>query len=211
MISRDPFEGHWSGHLFDCWCQEHFLADRNMKQAENVGHPKKCRGGPYLWPFSCRSSQHWTGELGTVPWGFISWWTLLYSKSFIRFAYRYVYVYMRVEQKVLDRGLHCEGPGVCIYHSRLTFFPEMAKYFFYWLKIWRKFRYMWYVYLSRPMFKRMFTRKEGHGNPKHTTFVSFVLPMTSGPWAFCECIGEFENVPIYYIGLSFAKVWRKFC
>ena len=25
------------------------------------------------------------------------------------------------------------------------------------------------------------------------TFVSFVLPMTSGPWAFCECIGEFEK------------------
>ena len=43
------------------------------------------------------------------------------------------------------------------------------------------------------MFKSMFTRKEGHGNPKHMTFVSFVLPMISGPWAFCECIGEFEK------------------
>ena len=37
---------------------------------------------------------------------------------------------MRVEQKVLNRGLHCEGPGVCIYHSRLKFFPETAKEFF---------------------------------------------------------------------------------
>ena len=37
------------------------------------------------------------------------------------------YVYMRVEQKVLNRGLHCEGPGVCNYQSRLKFFPEMAK------------------------------------------------------------------------------------
>ena len=47
MISRDPFEGHWSGHLFDCsLCQEHFLSDRNMKQAENVGHP--CRLDGYL-------------------------------------------------------------------------------------------------------------------------------------------------------------------
>ena len=43
------------------------------------------------------------------------------------------------------------------------------------------------------MFKSMFTRKEGHGNPKHMIFVSFVLPMISGPWAFCECIGEFEK------------------
>ena len=104
---------------------------------------------------------------------------------------------MRVEQKVLNRGLHCEGPGACIYHSRLKFFQcfflKWRKKHFYWLKIWRKFRYMWYVYLSRPMFKSMFTRKEGHGNPKHMTFVSFVLPMTSGPWTFCECIGEFEK------------------
>ena len=34
---------------------------------------------------------------------------------------------MRVEQKVLNRGLHCEGPGVCNYQSRLKFFPEMVK------------------------------------------------------------------------------------
>ncbi len=34
---------------------------------------------------------------------------------------------MRVEQKVLNRGLHCEGPGVYNYQSRLKFFPEMAK------------------------------------------------------------------------------------
>ena len=37
---------------------------------------------------------------------------------------------MRVEQKVLNRGLHCEGPGVYNYQSRLKFFPEMAKEFF---------------------------------------------------------------------------------
>ena len=43
------------------------------------------------------------------------------------------------------------------------------------------------------MFKCMFARKEGHGSPKHMTFVSCVLPMTSGAWAFCECIGEFEK------------------
>ena len=67
-----------------------------------------------------------------------------------------------------------------------------------WLKIWRKFRYMWYVYLSRPMFKGMFTRKEGHGN-------------------LCECIGEFEkcsNLLYRFIFReSLAKVllkpWRK--
>ena len=80
--------------------------------------------------------------------------------------------------------------------------------------------YMWYVYspdMSRPMFKSMFTRKEGHGNPKHMTFVSFVLPMISGPWAFCECIGEFEkcsNLLYRFIFReSLAKVllkpWRK--
>ena len=40
-------EGHWSGHLFDCSCQEHFLSDRNMKQAENVGHPS-VQGGHTL-------------------------------------------------------------------------------------------------------------------------------------------------------------------
>ena len=39
----------------------------------------------------------------------------------------YILTYMRVEQKVLNRGLHCEGPGVCNYQSRLKFFPEMAK------------------------------------------------------------------------------------
>ena len=67
------------------------------------------------------------------------------------------------------------------------------------------------------MFKSMFTRKEGHGNPKHITFVSFVLPMTSGPWAFCQCIGEFEKCSNLLYGFIFreslAKVllkpWRK--
>ena len=34
---------------------------------------------------------------------------------------------MRVEQKVLNRGLHCEGPRVYNYQSRLKFFPEMVK------------------------------------------------------------------------------------
>ena len=52
-----------------------------------------------------------------------------------------------------------------------------------------------YVYMicieSRPMSKSMFTRKEG--NPKYMTFVSCVLRMISRPWAFCECIGEFEK------------------
>ena len=38
-----------------------------------------------------------------------------------------------------------------------------------------------------------FSRKEGRGNPKHMIFVFFVLPMILGPWAFCECIGEFEK------------------
>ena len=67
------------------------------------------------------------------------------------------------------------------------------------------------------MFKSMFTRKEGHGNPKHMTFVSFVLRMISGPWAFCECICEFEkcsNLLYRFIFCeSLAKVllkpWRK--
>ncbi len=63
----------------------------------------------------------------------------------------------------------------------------------------------------------MFTRKEGHGSPKHMTIVSLVLPRTSGPWAFCECIGEIENVRIYYgyrffsrkFGESFATALAK--
>ena len=41
-----------------------------------------------------------------------------------------IYIYMRVEQKVLNRGLHCEGPGVCNYQSRLKFCLEMAKELF---------------------------------------------------------------------------------
>ena len=49
---------------------------------------------------------------------------------------------MRVEQKVLNRGLHCEGPGVCNYQSRLKFCPEMANKCFYWLKIWQTFTYV---------------------------------------------------------------------
>ena len=63
------------------------------------------------------------------------------------------------------------------------------------------------------MFKSMFTKKEGHGNPKHMTFVSFVLPMTSGPWAFCECIGEFEkcsnSLYMFIFRESFAKALVK--
>ena len=38
-----------------------------------------------------------------------------------------VLFHVRVEQKVLNRGLHCEGPGVYNYQSRLKFFPEIAK------------------------------------------------------------------------------------
>ena len=70
------------------------------------------------------------------------------------------------------------------------------------------------------MFKSMFTRKEGHGNPKHMTSVSFVLPMISGPWALCECIGELETcsnllyrfIMVYLsrkFGESFAKALAK--
>ena len=33
-------------------------------------------------------------------------------------AYQPIYLYVRVEQKVLNRGLHCEGPGVCNYQSQ---------------------------------------------------------------------------------------------
>ena len=106
--------------------------------------------------------------------------------------------YLRVEQKLLNRGLHCEGPGVCNYQSRLKFFPEMAKGNFYWLKMWRKFRYIWYVYLSRPMFKSMFTRKEGHGNPEHMTFVAFVFPWHQGPGHFVKVSVKLKNAPIYY-------------
>ena len=68
---------------------------------------------------------------------------------------------------------------------------------------------------SRPMSKSMFTRKEG--NPKYMTFVSCVLRMISRPWAFCDCIGEFEkrsNLSYRFIFReSLAKVllkpWRK--
>ena len=35
-------EGHWSHAC--ALCQEHFLSDRNMKQAENVGHPCRTEG-----------------------------------------------------------------------------------------------------------------------------------------------------------------------
>ena len=76
-----------------------------------------------------------------------------------------------------------------------------------------------YVYMicieSRPLSKSMYTRKEG--NPKYMTFVSCVLRMISRPWAFCECIGEFEkrsNLSYRFIFReSLAKVllkpWRK--
>ena len=64
-----------------------------------------------------------------------------------------------------------------------------------------------YVYMicieSRPMSKSMFTRKEG--NPKYMTFVSCVLRMISRPWAFCECIGEFEKRS----NLSYRSIFRE--
>ena len=63
-------------------------------------------------------------------------WSSCVSSNFMwltqhfRYTYIYNYIYMRAEQKILSRGLHCEGPGVCKYQSRLKFFPEMAKEFF---------------------------------------------------------------------------------
>ena len=53
------------------------------------------------------------------------------------------------------------------------------------------------------MSKSMFTRKEG--NPKYMTFVSCVLRMISRPWAFCECIGEFEKRS----NLSYRSIFRE--
>ena len=38
--------------------------------------------------------------------------------------------YMRVEQKVLNRGLHCECPGVCNYQPRLKIFGNGERCFF---------------------------------------------------------------------------------
>ena len=59
------------------------------------------------------------------------------------------------------------------------------------------------------MFKSMFTRKEGQGNPKHMTFASFVLPMISGPWAFCECIGEFEKCSNMFQFILIRSIFRE--
>ncbi len=50
-----------------------------------------------------------------------------------------IYIYMRVEQKVLERGFICVSLWVCNEQSRLKFFLKWRKYFFFWLKFWRKF------------------------------------------------------------------------
>ena len=42
---------------------------------------------------------------------------------------------MRVEQKVHERGFLCVSLWVCNEQSRLKFFSEMAKYFFFLAKV----------------------------------------------------------------------------
>ena len=50
------------------------------------------------------------------------------------------YIYMRVEQKVHERGFLCVSLWVCSEQSRLIFFLKWRKFFF-WRKFWRKFMY----------------------------------------------------------------------
>ncbi len=47
-------------------------------------------------------------------------------------------VYVRVEQKVHERGFLCVSLWVCNEQSRLKFFLKWRKIFFFWLKFWRK-------------------------------------------------------------------------
>ena len=47
----------------------------------------------------------------------------------------YIYIYMRVEQKVLERGFLCVSLWVCNEQFRLKFFSEMAKVFFFLAKV----------------------------------------------------------------------------
>ena len=63
------------------------------------------------------------------------------------------------------------------------------------------------------MFKSMFTRKEGLGNPNTWLLYLLFFPWHQGPGHFVNVSVNLKNLPIYYIGLSFAKVlpkpWRK--
>ena len=65
-------------------------------------------------------------------------------------------------------------------------FPEMAKANFILAGALARVEYIWYLYL----FRLMFRSKQGMNAMEHMTVVSFVLPTTSRPSAFCECIGE---------------------
>ena len=120
---------------------------------------------------------------------------------------------MRVEQKVLNRGLHCEGPGLCKYQSRLKFFLKWRKKNFYWLKNWRKFTYMWYVYSLDQCSKACLPGRKAMATPSTWLLYLLFFPWYQGPGHFVNVSVNLKNVPIYYIGLSFAKVllkpWRK--
>ena len=52
-----------------------------------------------------------------------------------RFVLYQLFVYMRVEQKVHERGFLCVSLWVCNEQSRLKFFSEMAKDFFFLAKV----------------------------------------------------------------------------
>ena len=86
-------------------------------------------------------------------------------------------------------------------------FPEMAN-FFYWLKIWRKFMYMWYVYSLDQCSKACLPGRKAMATPNTWLLYLLFFPWYQGPGHFSNVSVNLKNVPIHYIGLS---VWRKFC
>ncbi len=96
----------------------------------------------------------------------------------------------------------------------IVFFLKWRMIFVVWLKIWRKFMYMWYVYSLDQCSKACLPGRKAMATPN--TWLSWLLyllffPWYQGPGHFVNVSVNWKNVPIYYIGLSFAKVWRKFC
>ena len=88
----------------------------------------------FLWflvpppPCGCVDGSWWWWRCWKYVYKYLCVYEYIYMYMYMmKWICTYNHMYMRVEQKVLNRGLHCEGPGVCNYQSRLKIFPEMAK------------------------------------------------------------------------------------
>ena len=71
--------------------------------------------------------------------------------------------------------------------------------------------YMWHVYSLDQCSKACLPGRKAMAAPHTWLLYLLFFPWYQGPGHFVNASVNLKNVPIHYIGLSFAKVWRKFC